>query len=590
MSDTIPSRLMSRRESDAPAYYVRAPDGWKETPWRTYVSEVRGAAKAMMALGVEPGGTVTILGFNRPEWTIFDLAAMCAGGAPAGIYTTCPAEDVRHICKNSGARIILVENAAQLEKVESVRADLPELVHTVMMRGGVGGMSWSDFLAAGNGVTDEALDARIAALGDDQLATLVYTSGTTGFPKGVMLSHKNLSWTANTALALVDLRPLDCVLSYLPLSHIAEQMFSICIPVSTGGAIYFAESLEKVPDNLKEVQPTLFFGVPRIWEKFHAAIEGKLAVATGGKKALLGWARGVGTLWSAAKNEGREPGTWLTVQHALASKLVFAKLKPAIGLGRARTCVSGAAPISKEVLEFFGSLDVRVHEVYGQSEDSGPTSFNVAGKNRWGTVGPAIPGVEVKIAADGEILVRGPNVFLGYYGDPAATAETMDGDWLLTGDLGAFDADGFLSITGRKKEILITAGGKNIAPIRIESALKNIPLVGEAVAIADRRKFVSAVLTLEPGAAERFAVANGISVADLAGSPALKAALDSAIAAVNANLMQVEHVRKFTVLPRALTVEDGELTPSLKVKRRGVNKNWEKEIDAMYAENAGAGN
>lgn len=573
---------MARRESDAPAYHVRAADGWKETPWRTYVSEVRAAAKAMMALGLGPGGTVAILGFNRPEWTIFDLAAMCAGGAPAGIYTTCPAEDVRHICKNSGARLILVENAAQMEKVASVRADLAELAHIVMMRGGVGGMAWSDFLAAGNAVTDEALDARIAGLQDDQLATLVYTSGTTGFPKGVMLSHKNLSWTANCALALVDLRPLDYVLSYLPLSHIAEQMFTICIPVSVGGAVYFAESLEKVPDNLKEVQPTLFFGVPRIWEKFHAAISAKLASASGGKKKLLAWAQGVGAQWSAAKNEGKAPGTWLTMQYNVAAKLVFDKLKPAIGLGKARTCVSGAAPISKEVLEFFGSLDVRVHEVYGQSEDSGPTSFNVAGKNRWGTVGPAIPGIDVKIAEDGEILVRGPHVFMGYYQDPAATAETMDGDWLKTGDLGSFDGDGFLSITGRKKEILITAGGKNIAPIRIESALKNIPLVGEAVAIADRRKFVSAVLTLEPGAAERFAAANGVGIADLPANPVLNAELEKAIAAVNANLMQVEHVRKFTVLPRALTVEDGELTPSLKVKRRGVNKNWAREIDAMY--------
>ena len=589
-ADTICSRLFeqAKRNAKKPAYYVRESGGWQATDWATFASEVRQATRALIALGFAPGQTVCILGFNKPEWTILDLACMCAGGAPAGIYTTCSPEEVRYIVAHAEAPVVLVENEEQWKKIETERANMPKLRHVVLMKGAKKPgdpmvLSWEEFLAKGDGVDEAKVDERVAALEPDGLATLIYTSGTTGPPKGVMLSHRNLAWTASAARQLVETREDDCALSYLPLSHIAEQMFTVHGPVTTGYAVYYAESIEKVPDNLKEVQPTVFFGVPRIWEKFHAGITGKLKEAKGAKKKLVAWAMGVGTRVSEERMAGREPSGLLGMQYKLATKLIFSKLKPAIGLGRARICVSGAAPIAKEVLEFFASLDVPILEVYGQSEDCGPTSFNRPDRFRFGTVGPAIPGVEVKIAEDGEILVKGPNVFLGYYKEEEATAETLKDGWLCSGDLGAFDKDGFLMITGRKKEIIITAGGKNITPKNIESSLKNHELINEAVVIGDRRKFLSALVTLDPEASEKWAKDRGLN-GKLHESPELLAEVQKAVDETNTHLARVEQIKKFKILPRNFTIEDGELTPTLKVKRKIVNEHFADEIEGMYAE------
>ncbi|RMH51861.1 MAG: long-chain fatty acid--CoA ligase, partial [Bacteroidetes bacterium] len=369
----------------------------------------------------------------------------------------------------------------------------------------------------------------------------------------------------------------------------AEQVFSIHGPISAGGYISFAESIERVPDNLKEVQPTVIFGVPRIWEKMHAKVSASLAEATGLKKKLVDWARKVGAAAVALRNRGEEPTGSLALQYALADRLLFSKVKPLMGLGNARVCVSGAAPIAREVLEFFAGLDIVIHEVYGQSEDTGPTTFNRPGRTRYGTVGPRIPGVEVEIAEDGEILVRGRNVFLGYYKNPEATAETLADGWLHSGDLGAFDDDGFLQITGRKKEIIITAGGKNIAPKNIESALKNLPLVSQAVVIGDRRKFLSALVTLDPEAAADFASRHGLDGAELHRNERVIAELQRGIdEEVNPRFARVEHIRKFTILHRDFSLDDNdrgkaELTPTLKIKRSVVSKNFAAEIEAMYA-------
>ncbi|MEO0322781.1 MAG: AMP-dependent synthetase/ligase, partial [Myxococcota bacterium] len=374
-----------------------------------------------------------------------------------------------------------------------------------------------------------------------------------------------------------------CMLSYLPLSHIAEQMFSVHGPLTAGASIYFARSLETVPEDLKEVQPTVFFGVPRIWEKFQAGIASKLEDTTGPKAQLMAWARRVGREAMAARQAGRALGPAQALQYRLADRLIFSKLKPAIGLGRAKVCVTGAAPISAEVLEFFASLDVLVQEVYGQSEGSGPTSFNRRERFRFGTVGPAVPGTEVRLADDGEILMRGPNVFLGYFKDEAATKATLDAEGFLhSGDLGAFEGP-FLKIVGRKKEIIVTAGGKNVAPKNLEAAFKDSPLVGECVVIGDRRKFLSALVALDADGAARFAESRGEDVAALHESAALRAALQEHLDAINAKFARVEQIKKFTVLPRPLDVEHGELTPTLKVKRRRVAENWAEAIEAMYA-------
>jgi long-chain acyl-CoA synthetase len=586
-SDTIIQRLFdrAREQPEAPAYFVRGSDGWQSTSFRQYADQVRRAARALVALGFQPGQTVSILGFNRPEWAIMDLACMAAGGAPAGIYTTCSPTEVAYIVNHAESPLVLVEDAEQWQKVQAKRSELPQLRHVVTMKGAPRiddpmVLGWEELLEKAEGVEEAEIDRRVAALEPAGLATLIYTSGTTGPPKGVMLSHDNLAWTARVIVDLVGATSRDTVLSYLPLSHIAEQMVTLLGAATAGYAAYFAESVDKLGDNIKEVQPTVFFGVPRVWEKFHAGVSAKLVQATGVKKQLLAWARGVATRVNALENQGEAPGPVLSLKYRLADRLIFSKLKPALGMGRARVCVSGAAPIAREVLEFFASLDIPIWEVYGQSEGSGPTSLNVPGKTKLGTVGPVLPGVEVRIEPDGEILVKGRNVFLGYYKEPEATKEALTEDgWLRSGDLGELD-DGFLRITGRKKEIIITAGGKNITPKNIEAALKNHELVSEAVVIGDRRKFLSVLLTLDEEAARRVA---GDAEA-LHENAAIRAELERAIEGVNQELARVETIKKFTILPKHFSIEGGELTPTMKVKRKLVAQKYSAEIEAMYAE------
>ena len=589
--DSIPSRFLeqARIRPDAPAYYVRKDGGWLPTSWRDYVSETRKAARALKTLGVKSGGSVCILGFNRPEWVITDIATMLLGGAPAGIYTTCSPTEVAYIVNHAEAKVIIVEDEEQLDKIRAEKSNLPKLKFVVLMRGTAKPseewvLTWDEFLAQADGTPDKAIEDAVQKLDPEGVATLIYTSGTTGPPKGVMLSHENIAWTSKIAEGLVSLRSDDCSLSYLPLSHIAEQMFSIHGPITAGCAVYFAESIDKVPDNVKEVQPTVFFGVPRIWEKFYAGVNNKLAEATGVKAKLVTWAQSVGQRAIEVKNRGQVPSGMLAVEYALATKLIFSKLKPALGLGRARVCVSGAAPIAPEILQFFAGLDIVVHEVYGQSEDCGPTSFNLPGRTRYGTVGPAVPGVEVKIADDGEICVRGKNVFKGYYKDKETTDETLIDGWLHSGDLGAFDSEGFLSITGRKKDIIITAGGKNITPKNIESSLKNIDVVGEAVLVGDRRKFISALISLDPDAIEKWASERGLAVDGIHTNEALRAHIQEGVNKVNELYARVESVRKFAILPRPLSIEGGELTPTLKVKRKIVYENFAEIIEDIYAE------
>jgi long-chain acyl-CoA synthetase len=444
-----------------------------------------------------------------------------------------------------------------------------------MMRGaeatGADVLTWDDLLAKSETVPQSELDKRIDAIEQADLATLIYTSGTTGPPKGVMLSHRNLAWTSQVLLDVAGRPDGDVSLSYLPLSHIAEQMCTVHMPATAGSTVYFAESIEKVPENLKDVRPTVFFGVPRIWEKFHAAMAAKLAETTGAKKQLVDWARSVCARVNAHRDRGERIPRRLEAQYRLADKLVISKIKQAIGFDRVRELISGAAPIAPDVLAFFASLDLPIHEVYGQSEDSGPTSFNLHGRTKIGTVGPPIPGLEVKLGDDGEILIRGPNVFLGYYKEPEATADALRDGWLCSGDLGSFDKDGFLSITGRKKEIIITAGGKNIAPKNIEAAIKELPIVGEAVVIGDRRKYLTALVTLEPTAADKV-------------SGDIRSTIQAKIDEVNRSLARVEQVKKFAILERPFGIDTGELTPTMKLKRKVIAQKYAREIEAMYSD------
>lgn len=578
MKDIIPHRVM-RQAVERPstiAYQAKINGRWQPTTWRTYVDQIRTCARALMSLGLPRGGKVCILGFNRPEWVIFDHAAMMAGGVPAGIYTTCSAEEVQYIVHHSESRVVLVENADQLAKLKAKREQMPLLEYIVMMKGAqaTGGdvLTWDDLLAKSETVSEAELDQRIDAIEQADLATMIYTSGTTGPPKGVMLSHRNLAWTSQALLDIAGRPEGDVSLSYLPLSHIAEQMCTIHMPASAGSTVYFAESIEKVPENLKDVRPTVFFGVPRIWEKFHAAMTGKLAETTGAKKRLVEWARAVCAQVNARRDRGEPIPRVIDLQYRLAHKLVISKIKEAIGFDRVRELISGAAPIAPDVLAFFASLDLPIREIYGQSEDTGPTSFNLVGRTKLGTVGPPIPGIDVTLGDDGEILIKGPNVFLGYYKEPEATAEALRDGWLCSGDLGAFDADGFLTITGRKKEIIITAGGKNIAPKNIEAAIKELPLVGEAVVIGDRRKYLTALVTLEPAAAGKVA------------SEQVRSTIQAKIDEVNQTLARVEQVKKFAILERPFGIDTGELTPTMKLKRKVIAQKYAREIEAMYAD------
>ena len=586
---TIPQKIQEngRRFATKDAYHIRRDGRWIPTTWKAYSANVRETARALIALGFEAQQSVCILGFNRPEWSIFHVAAMTAGGAAAGIYTTCSPEEVQYITHHAEASIILLEDEGQWEKINTERERLPHLKHVVMMEGAPEiddelVLSWGEFLAKAADVPDEAIDEAIEAIDPEQLATLIYTSGTTGPPKGVMLSHRSLAWTAQCVCDMTGATSEEVALSYLPLSHIAEQMFTILAPAMSGHCVYYAESIDAVPANLKEVQPTVFFGVPRIWEKFYAGISTKLQGVTGAKAKLIRWAQSVGRQYHALANRGIAPNRLLRMQYQLADKLIYSKLKPAIGLGRAKICVTGAAPIDGSLLNFFTGLDLVVLEVYGQSEDCGPTSFNLPGQVRFGTVGQPIPGVDVKIADDGEILVKGPNVFKGYYKDEAATTEAFEDGWLCSGDLGFLDDEGFLNINGRKKEIIITAGGKNVTPKNIEELLKRHDLINEAIVIGDRRKYLIALVTIDPEVGAAWAQEHGVDPATLHENAALRAVLDQHREEINQKLARVEQIKKLGLLPRNLTLEDGELTPTLKVKRRGVNENWGAMIDGLY--------
>lgn len=587
MADSIPRRLLANStvRPTSVAYYSRDDGQWRPTTWRAFVDEVKVAARAMLALGVGRGDRVCILGFNRPEWVIFDHAAMMIGAVPAGIYTTCSADEVHYIVEHSEAKLVLVEGEAQLAKVHARRSELPALTAVVLMRGGdadgrAGVLSWADLECRAAEIDEAALVARLDDLAPDQVATLIYTSGTTGPPKAVMLSHRNLCWTSTRLCEVNQIGEADRLLSYLPLSHIAEQMATIHVPASSGCTIYYAESIDRVGDNLKIARPTIFFGVPRIWEKMAAAIEARLVAATGVKKALVARTRAVCLEVWRRRGVGRALGPRLTLEYRLFTRLVTSKVKAAIGLDCARIASSGAAPIAREVLDLFASLDLPVYEVYGQSEGSGPTTANRPGHCKLGTVGRAVPGVEVKLADDGEVLVKGPNVFLGYLKDPKATAEALADGWMYSGDLGAFDDDGYLSITGRKKEIIITSGGKNISPRNLEDALRESELIADAVVIGDRRKHLTALIVVDDEHARRWL--EGARASDPGAS--IEAAVLLVVDAVNSRTAQVARIKRFTVLPAAFSIEGGELTPTLKLKRAAVAAKYRAEIEAMYAD------
>ncbi len=575
----------ARRHPDLPALKAKVDGEWRATTWSEYRDQARRTARAFVALGLEPGQGVSVLSANRPEWFLANVGAIYAAGVPTGLYVTNSAEQCRYIINHSESAIVVVEDQAQLAKIQQVRSDLETVDAVVVMDGeasGEGVFTWKDLADLADQVEENELEARIQRQKPDDLCTLIYTSGTTAEPKGVMLSHHNLTWTADAAAKSVAARSTDRMISYLPLSHIAEQIVSLYVPMIAGCCSWFAESLDKLGDNLREVRPTLFVAVPRVWEKIQAKIVAAGAQNSPPKKLIATWARTQGIAGGYAEQQGKKK----PLLYGVADALVFSKVRDKLGLDQARMVGTTAAPISLETLEFFLSLGIPIYEIYGQSECTGPTTLSLPHRYRTGSAGPALAGAELKTDEDGEVCIRGPHVFLGYYKNEAATREAIDEEgWLHTGDVGRIDEDGFLYITDRKKEIIITAGGENVAPQMIEGKLKSIRAVGQAVVIGDRRKYLSALLTLDPEQLEEVLAAAGSSaktMEEAATDEKLRAYIQEQIEKVNETLARVQAIKKFTIIPTEFTPESGELTPTMKLKRRVINERYQEEIEAMY--------
>jgi long-subunit acyl-CoA synthetase (AMP-forming) len=576
----------AREHADQPALAHKAGDSWESVTWSAYREEIRWAARGFLRLGLTPGKGVAILGFNRPQWFVSELAAVAAGGAPAGLYTTLSPDQCHYVADHCEAQIAVAENEELLGKLLAIRGRLPHLKAIVLMVGESveeGVLSWEQLLRLADEVPEAELEARIAALSPEDLCTLIYTSGTTGPPKAVMLSHRNIVWTARRVVEMLDLRAGDRFLSYLPLSHIAEKMVSLYGPLSVGGYTWFAESLDRMPENLREVRPHVFFGVPRVWEKIQAAIEAAGAKSSPLKRRTVAWARRKGLEAGYAQQRGGTQPRLL----GLAERLVFSKVRRKLGLDRARMCATSAAPISRGTLELFLSLGIPIYEVYGMSECTGPATISIPDRYRTGKAGYAIPGTELEIADQGEIWIRGPHVFMGYYRDPEATREALDQDgWLHSGDVGVIDGEGFLEVTDRLKEIIITSGGKNIAPQTIETKLKTIPAVAVPAVVGDRRNYLTALLTLDPDRIPQAAETAGSPARELetaACCPVFHRHLERQVERINATLAGFETIKKFAVLPSQFTPEGGELTPTMKLKRRVILQKYAAEIEELYA-------
>lgn len=590
MGHTIIKELQKTVDSrkDHAALSYKENGQWHTLTWKDYWRELRNISKAMISLGFKQGDVAVILGQNSKEWVIADVATIAAGGAPAGIYATSSATQCEYIINHSKASFAFVENQEQLDKLIELKGQLPNLQHVILCQGQAQQAdpnvhTWKAFLELGHKCDDGALNTRIEEQKPEDIATLVYTSGTTSNPKAVQLSHENLVWTANKVCETVETGTDDVFISYLPLSHIAEQMLTIHGALRSGYQVYFAENLEKLGENLQEVRPTILFGVPRVWEKIQEKMIQKGAQNSPLKKRIAKWAKEVGLANKPTHEKGAEPN----LSFKIANKLVFSKVRQALGLDRCRLQITAAAPISRHTLDFFLSLNIPLFELYGLSECSGPATVSLPGHFRQGKIGLPLKGTEMKIAQDGEILIKGPHVFKGYLYNEEATQEAIDKEgWLHTGDLGAIDVDGYVSITGRKKNLIITAGGENISTEMIESKFKYIEEVEHAVVVGDQQKYLSVLLTLDSDAAKRKAEELGLSAAEqsnLEKSGPFQGYIEQRIEELNKSVARVQTIKKFKLLKNNFSEDSGELTPTLKVKRNVVLKKYEADINKLYS-------
>ncbi|HTM57106.1 MAG TPA: long-chain fatty acid--CoA ligase [Candidatus Udaeobacter sp.] len=572
-----------------PAQFMRRIEGrWESIPAERALGEVERLAMGLSDLGIGPGDAVALLAETRYEWAVADLAILGLGAVTVPIYPTLTAAQSRYILENSGAKLAIVSTETQLRKVQSVAGALPRLGVMIPMERTASDSprirSWEDVSRRGAEILARAprvfrdTAARIRPV---DLATIIYTSGTTGEPKGAMLSHHNIASNVESCLEIMELRPDDTSLSFLPLCHIFERMAGLYAMLAAGVTIAYAEDLDHVAANAADVQPTILTGVPRFYEKVYARVMERAHAEPPLRRAMFHWSLG-GATAAARARLARRPVPPLTRLHAaIADKLVGAKVRARVG-GRIRYCISGGAPLSPAILEFFFAVGIPICEGYGLTETSPVICLNRRGQEKPGSVGPPIPGTEIQIGEAGEILVRGPGVMQGYFQNPAATQAALAGGWFHTGDIGRLDEEGALFITDRLKDLLVTAGGKKIAPQPIEGRLKMSKLVSEAVVIGDRRPY--AVCLLVPNfpnleAAVGSARAGGD---ELISRPEVHALYQPLIDSVNADLAPFERIKSFALLPRELTVEAGELTPTFKVRRRIVNEHFAETIDGLY--------
>lgn len=580
---------------------------WQEVTWSAYWETVQDVTHALLDLGVEPGDRVAVHSENRCEWLYTDIATVAARGATVGLYPTNPPAEVEYLLRHSGAKVLVAEDQEQVDKALEVADRCPELAHIVYVDPrGIRGryhhpllMSWDELVARGaahRAAHPEALAQRMAGASPDDVATIIYTSGTTGPPKGAMLTVANVEFAvrthaAGTGFANPPPGPYDLLLSYLPLCHVVERTFTTWFNAGSGTQVNFAESIDTVQANLGEVQPTILFSVPRIWEKMLAGVQIKLAAASRPKRMAAKW-------WLAVADRIGDTLVRTGGRHTVWSRLVYAvgwvcwyrALRTRLGLRRVRAAVSGAAPIAPEVLKFFMGIGVPMYEAYGMTENAAITTSNQPGRIRLGTVGEPLGDAEVRIDEDGEILTRHPAVFAGYFRDPEVTAEVLAADgWLRTGDVGEWVDGTHIRITDRAKDIIITAGGKNVAPSEIENALKTSPYLKEVVVIGDRRPYLTALVGIEPDTVAEWAQRRRLDFTtyrDLSEKPEVTELVQSLVDEVNQRLATAEQIKRFRMLPKELDHEDGELTATQKVKRGAVEERFADLVEDLYAARA----
>ena len=597
--DTLPRlfRHVVAQRGDAVAMREKDLGVWRAVTWRQYGERARRAGLGLVSLGLRPRDVVSIIADNGPEWLYTDLGTMSAAGVTNGIYTTDSPRRVEYIVNDSGTRFFVAGNDEQLDKILEVRARCPGLVKIIVLDlDGLHGfedaqvLSFDELLERGARYDREhpgAWDTLVDLARPEDLAILVYTSGTTGPPKGAMLSHRNILFQLGYADFIAEPRPGDQQLSFLPLSHVAERTFTVFYPLRTGATVNFAESIDTVPDNIREVAPAVFFAVPRIWEKFYSGVALRMREATRLGRLAYGWALRVGMRLAECRIAGRRPSLPQRLLYRVANLVALDNVKRSMGLHRVRGAATGAAPIAPELIKWFMALGIDMREVYGQTENCGLATAMPPDRIKLGTVGVARPDTDVRLSPQGEILLKGPHVFMGYYKNPERTAETIIDGWLHTGDVGRIDADGFVTITDRMKDIIITAGGKNITPSEIENQLKFSPYIADAVVVGDQRKFLSCLVMIDHETVAQFAQDTGVPFTNFASLCRAKEVHDliwAEIERVNKQFARVETIKKFYLISELLTPEDEELTPTMKLKRAFVSRKYKDAIDAMYEE------